>query len=293
MAACACDRAGAYEADRLVICAGAWARALVPAWPTGGAGAPGPRLAAADPRRALRAGIASRSSSSTSRRAATTASRCTTSRLQVRPVPPPRRADRSVRSGPTDAARRRGRAARLRRALLPRGRRPDRDAQGLHVRELARRALHARRPARTRRRSRSSPASPATATSSHRSSARSSPTWRSTAAPGTTSASCDSSVSPPTARETCGGDGVRGLVRQAGSPRRRPVSCEREAPAPRSASPFGDTRLPQVPIERHALDNGLRVVLSRDPRAPIVAVNLWYDVGSRRDRPASRTSSST
>jgi predicted Zn-dependent peptidase len=43
--------------------------------------------------------------------------------------------------------------------------------------------------------------------------------------------------------------------------------------------------VPQVPIERHALDNGLRVVLSRDPRAPLVAVNLWYDVGSKHEKP--------
>jgi zinc protease len=43
--------------------------------------------------------------------------------------------------------------------------------------------------------------------------------------------------------------------------------------------------MPQVPIERHALDNGLRVILSRDPRAPLVAVNLWYDVGSKHEKP--------
>jgi zinc protease len=41
----------------------------------------------------------------------------------------------------------------------------------------------------------------------------------------------------------------------------------------------------QVPIQRHVLDNGLRVVLSRDPRAPLVAVNLWYDVGSKHEKP--------
>jgi predicted Zn-dependent peptidase len=39
-----------------------------------------------------------------------------------------------------------------------------------------------------------------------------------------------------------------------------------------------------VPIERHALDNGLRIILSRDPRAPLVAVNLWYDVGSKHEK---------
>ena len=43
--------------------------------------------------------------------------------------------------------------------------------------------------------------------------------------------------------------------------------------------------MPQVPFERHALDNGLRIVLSRDPQAPAVAVNLWYDVGSKHEKP--------
>ncbi len=40
----------------------------------------------------------------------------------------------------------------------------------------------------------------------------------------------------------------------------------------------------QVPIHRHVLANGLRVILSRDPRAPLVAVNLWYDVGSKHEK---------
>ncbi|GAA3338049.1 hypothetical protein GCM10020358_16740 [Amorphoplanes nipponensis] len=50
------------------------------------------------------------------------------------------------------------------------------------------------------------------------------------------------------------------------------------------------------PIETARLDNGLRVVVSEDHTAPVVCVNLWYDVGSRHEppaRPASRTSSST
>ena len=40
-----------------------------------------------------------------------------------------------------------------------------------------------------------------------------------------------------------------------------------------------------MPIDRHRLPNGLRIILSRDDRAPIVAVNLWYDVGSRHEKP--------
>ncbi len=43
-----------------------------------------------------------------------------------------------------------------------------------------------------------------------------------------------------------------------------------------------------IPVERHRLDNGLRVVLSPDRSVPVVAVNLWYGVGSRNE-PAGRT----
>jgi len=39
-----------------------------------------------------------------------------------------------------------------------------------------------------------------------------------------------------------------------------------------------------IPVQRHRLDNGLRVILSPDGRTPIVAVNLWYDVGSRHEQ---------
>ncbi|GAA2108005.1 pitrilysin family protein [Microlunatus panaciterrae] len=39
------------------------------------------------------------------------------------------------------------------------------------------------------------------------------------------------------------------------------------------------------PLTQHTLDNGLRVVISPDHAAPSVAVNLWYDVGSRHEQP--------
>lgn len=41
----------------------------------------------------------------------------------------------------------------------------------------------------------------------------------------------------------------------------------------------------QIPIATHTLDNGLRVVISEDRTAPVVAVNLWYHVGSANERP--------
>ena len=44
----------------------------------------------------------------------------------------------------------------------------------------------------------------------------------------------------------------------------------------------------RIPIESYRLDNGLSVTLSEDHTAPIVAVNIWYDVGSAHER-AGRT----
>jgi predicted Zn-dependent peptidase len=39
-----------------------------------------------------------------------------------------------------------------------------------------------------------------------------------------------------------------------------------------------------IPIDTYVLDNGLRVTLSEDHATPIVAVNLWYHVGSANER---------
>ena len=52
----------------------------------------------------------------------------------------------------------------------------------------------------------------------------------------------------------------------------------------------------KIPIDTFQLANGLRVVLSEDHTAPLVAVNLWYHVGSKNEirvAPDSRTCSST
>jgi predicted Zn-dependent peptidase len=41
----------------------------------------------------------------------------------------------------------------------------------------------------------------------------------------------------------------------------------------------------RIPVETFQLDNGLSVTLSEDHTAPIVAVNLWYHVGSANEKP--------
>ena len=40
-----------------------------------------------------------------------------------------------------------------------------------------------------------------------------------------------------------------------------------------------------IPYEKFSLDNGLTVIVHTDRKAPIVAVNLWYHVGSKNERP--------
>ena len=40
----------------------------------------------------------------------------------------------------------------------------------------------------------------------------------------------------------------------------------------------------QIPHEKFVLDNGLRLIVHQDHKAPIVAVNVWYDVGSADEK---------
>ncbi|HZX79455.1 MAG TPA: insulinase family protein, partial [Lysobacter sp.] len=40
-----------------------------------------------------------------------------------------------------------------------------------------------------------------------------------------------------------------------------------------------------IPYEEFTLPNGLRVIVHTDRKAPIVAVNLWYHVGSKNEAP--------
>src|SRR5512143_973317 len=40
-----------------------------------------------------------------------------------------------------------------------------------------------------------------------------------------------------------------------------------------------------VPYQKFVLDNGLTLIVHEDHKAPIVAVNVWYHVGSKNERP--------
>ncbi|HUH04935.1 MAG TPA: pitrilysin family protein [Kofleriaceae bacterium] len=53
--------------------------------------------------------------------------------------------------------------------------------------------------------------------------------------------------------------------------------------AAQSAAP--KTSDPTIPFERYNLDNGLEVILHQDNTVPLVAVDVWYHVGSGDERP--------
>jgi zinc protease len=55
--------------------------------------------------------------------------------------------------------------------------------------------------------------------------------------------------------------------------------------APAAVPAPGDAAVPEVPFVRKVLGNGLRVVVHEDHKAPIVAVNVWYHVGSKNEKP--------
>lgn len=57
------------------------------------------------------------------------------------------------------------------------------------------------------------------------------------------------------------------------------------APGAAPAQPGSTAKVPQVKFTDYRLPNGLRVILSVDHAAPVVAVSVTYNVGSRDERP--------
>ncbi|HEX2717791.1 MAG TPA: pitrilysin family protein [Gemmatimonadaceae bacterium] len=74
------------------------------------------------------------------------------------------------------------------------------------------------------------------------------------------------------------------LVRQ---PRRAAVTLAALllASSAAQAQQAADIATPRVTVERYTLPNGLTVLLSADRSAPVVAVDMWYHVGSKNEKP--------
>ena len=59
--------------------------------------------------------------------------------------------------------------------------------------------------------------------------------------------------------------------------RRSPAFAAAPKPAPLPAV--------DIPYEKFVLANGLTLIVHEDHKAPVVAVNIWYHVGSKDERP--------
>src|SRR5215471_3627856 len=62
------------------------------------------------------------------------------------------------------------------------------------------------------------------------------------------------------------------------------LSVQLFAQAPPTAAPPAPAKI-EVPYSQFTLPNGLHVILHEDHSVPIVTVNVWYHVGSSRERP--------
>jgi len=62
----------------------------------------------------------------------------------------------------------------------------------------------------------------------------------------------------------------------------------RPAPPAAGATPAQLLTRVDIPHQGFTLANGLRVIVHTDRKAPVVAVSVWYNVGSK-DEPAGRT----
>src|SRR6266542_4801859 len=71
-----------------------------------------------------------------------------------------------------------------------------------------------------------------------------------------------------------------GLALASPATAQRPARASRARPRP-TAAPAAIT----IPYQRFVLKNGLTLLVHEDHKAPIVATNIWYHVGSKNERP--------
>jgi zinc protease len=72
------------------------------------------------------------------------------------------------------------------------------------------------------------------------------------------------------------------LAAPPAAPARPPAA---RAPAAKSAPVAPGVDTPKIAFQRFVLPNGLVLIVHEDHKAPIVAVNVWYHVGSKNERP--------
>src|SRR5689334_14335638 len=55
--------------------------------------------------------------------------------------------------------------------------------------------------------------------------------------------------------------------------------------APRLPAAATDVPIPDIPYTKFTLKNGLTVIVHEDHKLPVVAINTWYHVGSKNEKP--------
>jgi zinc protease len=55
--------------------------------------------------------------------------------------------------------------------------------------------------------------------------------------------------------------------------------------APAGVAAAAEIPIPEAPFQKHVLRNGLTLIVHEDHKAPIAAVNVWYHVGSKNEKP--------
>src|ERR1039457_6692841 len=55
-------------------------------------------------------------------------------------------------------------------------------------------------------------------------------------------------------------------------------------PSGKAADASTDLKI-EIPCQKFVLTNGLTLIVHEDHKAPVVAVNLWYHVGSKNEKP--------
>src|SRR2546428_10347356 len=74
---------------------------------------------------------------------------------------------------------------------------------------------------------------------------------------------------------------LRGFASASSPAAQRPARSTRPRAKAAESAPPAIT----IPYQRFALKNGLTVLVHEDHKAPIVAVNIWYHVGSKNEKP--------
>src|SRR6201998_4747479 len=72
---------------------------------------------------------------------------------------------------------------------------------------------------------------------------------------------------------------------QSDAPPKQTTATKAPPARPHVAASSAKLAIPDIPYTRFVLANGLTVLVHEDHKAPIVAVNTWYHVGSKNEKP--------